>query len=167
MAIRWLRGGFGRPSRAIPQSEIRIPHSPPGVHHKPSEYNFHRAPSAGWSGGTLDKPWTCPGTIEPSQPPVFEQPSLSRLLSSGIPRRNDLGAMQPSGRRMHGASGSVELGPQILCSGCLRCPCSQGRVSARNTDWRLEALRRRSSISILLDEVPSALTRFLDEPALW
>src|SRR5208283_778311 len=32
------------------------------------------------SGGTLDKPWTYPGTIEPPPTPVFDQPHLSSLL---------------------------------------------------------------------------------------
>jgi len=34
--------------------------------------------------GTLDNPWTCPGTVEPPQTPVFDQPSSSRPLSCGI-----------------------------------------------------------------------------------
>ena len=55
-----------------------------GVHHKPPEYNLPPAPPSGWSGGTLDKPWTCPGTIEPPQTPVFDQSSLSKPPSCGI-----------------------------------------------------------------------------------
>ena len=54
------------------------------VHHKPPEYNSPPASPSGWSGGTLDIPWTCPGTIEPSQTPVFDQPSLSIPLFCGI-----------------------------------------------------------------------------------
>ena len=54
------------------------------VHHKPPEYISPPAPRSGWSGGTLDKPWTCPSTIEPPQPPIFDQPSLSRPHSCGI-----------------------------------------------------------------------------------
>src|SRR5450759_4048081 len=54
-----------------------------GVHHKCSEYNYPPTPLLGWSGGTLDKPRTCPGTIEPPQTPVFDQPNLSKPLSQG------------------------------------------------------------------------------------
>jgi hypothetical protein len=74
------RRGFGRLCPAIPQSAIRNPHSPHGVPHKPSAYNSPPSPPSRWSGGTLDKPWTCPGTIEPSQTPVFDQPHLSSSL---------------------------------------------------------------------------------------
>jgi hypothetical protein len=55
-----------------------------GVHHEPIEYSSHSAPPSGWSGDTLDKPLTCPATIEPPQPHVFDQPSLSIPLSDGI-----------------------------------------------------------------------------------
>ena len=95
----WLWGGFGwlRLSRRYfyflvsaftswrlcpafqgPKFEVRG--SKFGVHHKPPEYNSPPAPPSGWSGGTLDKPWTCPGTIEPSQTPVFDQPHLFSSL---------------------------------------------------------------------------------------
>src|ERR1039457_1144875 len=47
------------------------------VQHKPSEYTSHSPLPSGRSGGTLDMPWTCPGTIEPSPNPVFDQPRLS------------------------------------------------------------------------------------------
>jgi hypothetical protein len=55
-----------------------------GVDHKSPKYYCPPAPPPGWSGGTLDKPWTCPGTIEPPQTPVFDQPSLFRPLSCDI-----------------------------------------------------------------------------------
>ena len=77
-------GGFGRLCPAIHHSAFFLPHSPPCVLHKPPEYNSPPAPPSGWSGGTLDLPWTCPIPIEPSQTPVFDQPSLSRLPSCGI-----------------------------------------------------------------------------------
>ena len=74
-------GGFAR------HSAFRILHSAlyllpwfPGFHHKPSEYNPHPPPPSGWSGGTLDKPWTCPGTREPPQTRLFNQPHLSSPL---------------------------------------------------------------------------------------
>jgi hypothetical protein len=47
-----------------------------GVQHKHLKYISPPAPPSGWSGGTLDKPWTCPGTIEPPESPVFDQPHL-------------------------------------------------------------------------------------------
>ena len=50
------------------------------VHHKHPEYNPPLPPPSGRSGGSLDKPWTCPGTIEPSHTAVFDQPHLSRPL---------------------------------------------------------------------------------------
>ena len=56
------------------------------VHHKPSEYNSPPAPPWGWSGGSLDKPWTCPGTIEPPQTPVFDQPDLSISVNPPLRR---------------------------------------------------------------------------------
>jgi hypothetical protein len=65
-------------------SAFRTKHPPQGVHHKPSEYNSPPGPPSGWSGGTLDIPWTCPIPIEPPQTPVFDQPSLSKSLFSGI-----------------------------------------------------------------------------------
>ncbi len=57
-----------------------------GFHHKPFEYNSSPAPASGWSGGTLDKPWTCLGTIEPSPTPVFHQPHLSSPLHPPLRR---------------------------------------------------------------------------------
>jgi hypothetical protein len=66
-------------------SRFEVQGSKFGVFHKPSEYNSPPPPPSGWSGGTLDKPWTSSGTIEPSQSLVSDQPSLSRPLSGGIP----------------------------------------------------------------------------------
>src|ERR1017187_2041134 len=65
-------------------SRFKVQGSRFGVYHKPSEYNPPPAPPSGWSGGTLDKPWTCPIPIEPPQTPVIDQPSLSIPLSFGI-----------------------------------------------------------------------------------
>jgi hypothetical protein len=79
-----LGGGFGWLCPAFLHSSFCILPSFTGVHHKHPEYNSPPAPPSGWSGGTLDKPWTCPGTIEPPQTPVFDQPSLSRRRSCGI-----------------------------------------------------------------------------------
>ena len=65
-------------------SKLEAGNSRFGVHHKCFEYNRPFPPPSGWSGGTLDISWTCAGTIEPPQTPVFDQPSLSRPLSGGI-----------------------------------------------------------------------------------
>ena len=69
---------------AFQGSRFEVRGSKFGVHHNPSEYNSLPVPPSGWSGGTLDKPWTCPIPIEPPQTPVFDQPSLSRPLACGI-----------------------------------------------------------------------------------
>ena len=57
-----------------------------GVDHKSPEYNSSPAPPSRWSGGTLDKPWTYSGTIEPPQTPVFDQPHLSSSLRTSLRR---------------------------------------------------------------------------------
>ena len=51
------------------------------VPHKHSEYNSPLPPLSGWSGGTLDIPWTYPGTIDHPQTPCFNQASLSEQHS--------------------------------------------------------------------------------------
>jgi hypothetical protein len=68
----------------LPRFEVRG--SKFGVHHKPPEYISSPAPPSGRSGGTLDKPWICPGTIEPRQPPVFDQPGLSKVIHPPLRR---------------------------------------------------------------------------------
>jgi hypothetical protein len=83
-----------------------------GVHHKHPEYNSPSAAPWGWSGGTLDKPWTCPGTIEPSPTPVFDQPHLSSPL-------------HPPLRRLRSARADGVLPVAPRCSRRLRC----GRLS--------------------------------------
>jgi hypothetical protein len=83
---------------------LRHSASPQGVHHKRPEYNSPFAPASAWSGGTLDKPWTCPGTIEPSQTRVFDQ-SYPDHFPAAFPRRNDSGPAQTADRdrpRHHG-----------------------------------------------------------------
>ena len=95
VALMWLWGRIGcvsafilHPSAFAPvwlrvalvgNSRFEVRGSKFGVDHKPSEYNSPPARTSGWSGGTLDKPWTYPGTIEPSQRLVFDQPHLSNL----------------------------------------------------------------------------------------
>ncbi len=54
-----------------------------GVFHKPPEYNSPSAPPYGWSGGTLDKPWTYPGTIDTLPDLIFDQARLSKSVSRG------------------------------------------------------------------------------------
>ena len=74
-------GGFARPFFILHSSFCIRPRAFTISH--PNTTPLPRAPRGGL-GGTLDKPWTCPGTIEPPQTPVFDQPSLSRPLSCGI-----------------------------------------------------------------------------------
>jgi len=123
MACRWLCGGFGQLCPASQGSKF-------GVNHKPSEYNSTSAPPSGRSGGTLDIPWTCPGTIEPPQPTVFDQPSLSRPLSCGISAAERFGcgaSLWSAGAR------SLRLcGP---CSAKLDLWAALPRISAF-TGWR-------------------------------
>ena len=79
-----------------------------GVFHKPSEFNSPSAPPTGWSGGTLDMPWTCPGTIEPSQTLVIDQPILSKSLSCGFPATSPA-SVQVQSRRNSGGAFTAEL----------------------------------------------------------
>jgi hypothetical protein len=78
------RRGFGWLRRAVRCWMLDVGCWMFSVRHKPSEHNSPPSPPSRWSGGTLDKPWTCPGTIEPPQITVFDQPRLSRPLSCGI-----------------------------------------------------------------------------------
>ena len=72
-------GGFARPFCILHSAFCLLP-SLPGAHHKHPEYNSHPSPPSWWSGGTLDKLWTCSSTIELPQAPVFDQPHLSSAL---------------------------------------------------------------------------------------
>ena len=93
----WLWSGFGRlvkeppclgPNRVSPRRlwtlDLRL--WTPGFPHKPPDFNSSRAPPSVWSGGTLDKPWTCPGTMEPAQTLIFDQPHLSSSLRPTLHR---------------------------------------------------------------------------------
>ena len=53
-------GAFARPFK-VRGSRFEVRGSKFGAHHKPPKSNFPPAPPPGWSGDTLDKPWTCPG----------------------------------------------------------------------------------------------------------
>jgi len=66
-----------------------------GFHNKLSEYNSPPAPPSGWSGGTLDKPWTYPIPIEPPQTPAFDQLRLSRPLSKGLNQHRGISTAAP------------------------------------------------------------------------
>ena len=69
---------------AFQGSRFEVQGSKFGAQHKLSEFNSSAAPPPGWSGGTLDKPWTSPGTIEAPQTPVFDQPHLSSSLHPAL-----------------------------------------------------------------------------------
>jgi hypothetical protein len=83
MACRWLWGGFkvalGGFAMLFKARSSRFE-----VHHEHLEYNSPSAPPSRRSWGALDKPWTCPATLEPPHDPVCDQPSLFRPLSGGI-----------------------------------------------------------------------------------
>jgi hypothetical protein len=71
---------------------------------KSPEYSPPPALPSGWSGGTLDKPWTCPGTAEPAQTTVFDQPHLSSSLHPPLRRRLCVLAPTVLCRRLPGAA---------------------------------------------------------------
>jgi hypothetical protein len=76
-----------RPSVALPGlSRFKVRCSKFGLQHQQPEYNSPSAPPSGWSGGTLDKPWTSPSTVDPAQAPIFDQPHLSRSLHPPLRR---------------------------------------------------------------------------------
>src|ERR1035441_1127419 len=107
------------------------------LHHKPSECNSPAAPPSGWSGGTLDKPWTYSGTIEPIPDPFFDQARLSKSVSRGSSARSRCSALDV------GCSGPVlahllcQLGPNSARRRVCRQVETCGYCEARQ---RLEAL---------------------------
>ena len=74
---------------------------PSSRRHKPSEYNSPPPPPSGWSGGTLDIHWTCPGTTEPFKPLLLTSQAYPDLSPAAPPRRNDSGAGRTFGRDRH------------------------------------------------------------------
>ena len=64
-----------------------------GSTHKHPESNSSLPPPPAWSGGTLDKPWTCPGTIDPLPDPIFDQSRLSKSVSRGSSARSRYSAL--------------------------------------------------------------------------
>src|ERR1019366_2281468 len=77
------RGGLGWLCPAFQGSKFDVRGSRFGANHKHPESNSPAAPPSGWSGGTLDKPWACPGTIDPLPDPIFDQARLSKSVSRG------------------------------------------------------------------------------------
>ena len=71
---------FGRPCRVFQGSRFEVQGSIFGLYYKSPESNSPPTLPSGWSGGTLDKLWTCTGTIAPPQTPAFDQPHLSSSL---------------------------------------------------------------------------------------
>ena len=84
LACTRLWGSLVWPCPPSQGSMFEVRGSELGVHHKPSEYDWPPAPPSGWSGGPLDKPWTCPGTIEHPKGSHFNQASLSKSRSCGF-----------------------------------------------------------------------------------
>ena len=66
---------------AVQGSKFEVRGSKFGVQYKLSEYIPPLPPRSGRSGGTLDKPWTYPGTIDHPQSPIFKQASLSKSMT--------------------------------------------------------------------------------------
>ena len=64
-----------------------------GVYHKRSEYNLPLPPPSGWSGDTLVPPWYLPIPIEHPRSPIFDQASLSKPDSCGLPARQRFSAL--------------------------------------------------------------------------
>src|ERR1035437_10159806 len=75
-------GGFV-PLFKVRGSRFEVQGSRFSVFHKRSKYNRPLPPPSAWSGGTLDKPWTYPGTIDHPQSPIFKQASLSKSKFEG------------------------------------------------------------------------------------
>ena len=86
-----LQGVFGRLCPRVRRWELDVGCWMFGVPNKLSEYNLPLPPRSGWSGGTLDKPWTHPGTIDPLPDPVFDQ----ARLSMSFPCRSATGSRCP------------------------------------------------------------------------
>src|ERR1035437_7517361 len=94
-----ITSGFGWLCPAFRCWKLDVGCSMFGVHDKSFEYNSPRPPPREWSGGTLDIPWTCPIPIDPPQNPIFDQASLSKLLSCGFAAGRIL--TPPPERRSH------------------------------------------------------------------
>src|ERR1035437_7420691 len=80
--LHYALGGGGKETKTTTNILPKVPNSFQDLTR--SKYNSPRAPVSGWSGGTLDILWTCPGTIEPPETPIFDQPGLSNSLCCGI-----------------------------------------------------------------------------------
>jgi hypothetical protein len=112
-----LQNRLGWLCPAVQGSKFEVRGSKFGVQYKLSEYNSPSAPPSGRPGGTLEIPWTYPGTIEPSQHPVFDQPGLSKSLSYGVATKSirapDSGPEQSEAK--------PEFSPQNPCSSAFIC----------------------------------------------
>jgi hypothetical protein len=109
------RGGLGWLCPAFQGSQFEVRGSRFGANHKHPESNSPLPPPSGWSGGTLDKPWTYPGTIEPLEDPVFDQARLSK----SVPGRSS------AGKRC----ASLDVGGWMFDVGCSAFPAGRSRFS--------------------------------------
>jgi hypothetical protein len=75
-AFEWFCPAFQGSKFEVQGSRFR-------VRHKHPEYKSPLPPPSGWSGGGLVPPWTCPGTIDPPQDPIFDQAGLSKSVACG------------------------------------------------------------------------------------
>ena len=111
------RGGLGWLCPAFQGSKFEVRGSRFGANHKHPESNSPLPPPSGWSGGTLDKPWTHPGTIEPISDPIFDQARLSKSVSRGSSARSRYSALDVGGSMFDvgclaeagGATGSLKV----------------------------------------------------------
>jgi len=110
-ACSWPAGGFEWLWPADQGSKLKVRSSEFSVSHKSSEYNSPPEPPGCWSGGTLDIPWTHPGTIDPPQTAVFDQRGLSKSLSGGaaIPKGSSKSHVQPQGATFCAQQGAHEI----------------------------------------------------------
>jgi hypothetical protein len=127
-----------------------------GVQHKRSEYNCPFPPPSGWSGGTLDIPWTYPGTIDPPQNTIFKQASLSKALRPIAELANRLPINTLWGGFKVALGGFAGLGgpPEgRLASGGMTVTITRNATSwsARNGALVPELGRRRLRVRLPLD----------------
>src|ERR1019366_7178441 len=134
-----------------------------GVRHKPSEYNSLPAPPSGWSGGTLDIPWTCPGTIKALKLPFLISQAYPNHLLAAFPRRNDSGAVQTSGRWVHGAYGSMDL-VALNSAGDSTRRTSTRSLSPADQTGAQALLNRADEQPLAQNSLPTARPRTLSGP---
>ena len=121
------------------------------------------APPSGWSGGTLDIPWTCPGTIKALKLPFLISQAYPNHLLAAFPRRNDSGAVQTSGRWVHGAHGSMDL-VALNSAGDSTRRTSTRSLSPADQTGAQALLNRADEQPLAQNSLPTARPRTLSGP---